>query len=57
MPEVVKVEIFHSCDLTGSIKGMSNIVVAASVSIVEDPRNVLASEKATEETPKRFVEG
>jgi hypothetical protein len=35
MPQVVKVEVGHSGQLTGPVKGVPDIVVAASLSIVK----------------------
>ena len=46
MSKVMEVEIRHSCSLTGPIKGMSDIVVAAAFGIMEDPGNVLTGPQA-----------
>ena len=41
MAEVMEVEVRQACGLTGLVKGMSDVVVASSLCIVKDPRDVL----------------
>ena len=56
MPEVMEVEVGQAGQLTGPVKGMPDIVVAASMGIVEDPRYVLTGLESAEESPQHFIE-
>ena len=56
MAEVVEVKVGQPGQLTGSLKGVPNIVVTASQGVVEHQWRLVTPRESAEQTPERFVE-